>query len=65
MRKQEYINKKSKQKKEQWVFFDEINICLSLSLLTKIFINRTFNEERLEDNIRLVYACNPYRKKEF
>jgi hypothetical protein len=64
MRKQEYVDKKSKQRKEQWVFFDEINTCLSLSLLTEIFNNRTFNEESLEDNIRLIGACNPYRKKE-
>ena len=49
--------------KELWVFFDEINTCLSLSLLTEIFINRTFNREKLEDNIRLIGACNPYRKR--
>ena len=49
--------------KELWVFFDEINTCLSLSLLTEIFINRTFNGKILEDNIRLIGACNPYRKR--
>ena len=54
---------KKQEKKELWVFFDEINTCLSLSLLTEIFINRTFNGEKLEDNIRLVGACNPYRKR--
>ena len=63
-REQEYIDEKSKQRKELWVFFDEINTCLSLTLLTEIFINRTFKEERLEDNIRLIGACNPYRKKD-
>ena len=41
---------------------DEINTCLSLSLLTEIYINRTFNGEKLEDNIRLIGACNPYRR---
>ena len=49
--------------KELWVFFDEINTCLTLSLLTEIFINRTFNGEKLEKNIRLIGACNPYRKR--
>ena len=49
--------------KELWVFFDEINTCLSLSLLTEIFTKRTFNGEKLEDNIRLIGACNPYRKR--
>ena len=57
--------KKNKDKgKELWVFFDEINTCLSLSLLTEIFINRRFNGKILEDNIRLIGACNPYRKRE-
>ena len=46
-----------------WVFFDEINTCLSFSLLTEIFINRTYNGEKMGDNIRLLGACNPYRKK--
>ena len=43
--------------------FDEINTCLSLSLLTEIFNNRTFNGEKLENNIRLIGACNPYRMR--
>ena len=62
-KKQEYINEKKNIKKELWVFFDEINTCLSLSLLTEIFINRTFNGEKLEENIRLIGACNPYRRR--
>ncbi len=52
-----------KNEKELWVFFDEINICLSFSLFTEIFINRTFNGEKLEENIRLIGACNPYRRR--
>jgi MoxR-like ATPase len=57
--------KKVKEKlgKELWLFFDEINTCLSLSLITEIFINRTYNGKKLEDNIRLIGACNPYRKR--
>jgi hypothetical protein len=49
--------------KELWIFFDEINTCLSMSLLTEIFINRTYNGNKLYDNIRLIGACNPYRKR--
>ena len=60
---QDYSNDKQVGKKELWVFFDEINTCLSLSLLTEIFIKRTFNGDKLEDNIRLIGACNPYRKR--
>ena len=54
---------KENKNKEIWVFFDEINTCLSLSLLTEIFINRTYNGEQLSENIRLIGACNPYRKR--
>ena len=61
----EYIDREKKLKKELWIFFDEINTCLSLSLLTEIFINRTFNGEKLENNIRLIGACNPYRRRIF
>ena len=58
------INEETKDKKDEiWVFFDEINTCLSLSLLTEIFINRTYNGEKLNENIRLIGACNPYRKR--
>ena len=58
------INKEANHIEDEiWVFFDEINTCQSLSLLTEIFINRTFNGEKVNDNIRLIGACNPYRKR--
>ena len=34
-----------------------------MSLLTEIFINREYNGKKLCDNIRLIGACNPYRKR--
>ena len=58
------INEKAKScQGELWVFFDELNTCDSLSLITEIFINRTYGRKKLEENIRLIGACNPYRKK--
>ena len=58
------MNSRAKYKKnELWVLFDEINTCSSFSLLTEIFINRTFNGEKLEDNIKLIGACCPYRRR--
>ena len=65
IKKMNEINKeaKNKSKEEMWVFFDEINTCLSFSLLIEIFINRTYNGEKISDNIRLIGACNPYRKR--
>ena len=52
-----------KMDKELWVFFDEMNTCLSLSLLTDIFINRNCNGNKINDKIRLIGACNPYRRR--
>ena len=63
--KMEEMNSKAeKQNKELWVFFDQINTCLSLCLLTEIFTNKTFNGKPLNNNIRLIGACNPYRKRQ-
>ena len=64
LKKMNEINSKAKgNNREVWVFFDEINTCDSLALINEIFINRTYNGKKLEDNIRLIGACNPYRKK--
>ena len=63
--KMKEINEEARKKKDEiWLFFDEMNTCLSLlSLLTEIFMNRTFNGEIINKNIRLIGACNPYRKR--
>ena len=49
--------------KELWIFFDDMNTCLSLTLLTEIFINKEYNGKKISDNIRLIGAYNPYRKR--
>ena len=61
----DYIENKANEKKDEelWIFFDEINTCLSLSLLTEIFIKRTYNGKSINDNIRLIGACKPYRRR--
>ena len=57
------INEETKYIKDEiWVLFDEINACQSLLLLTEIFNNRTYNGVILNENIRLIGACTPYRK---
>ena len=64
-KKMSEINEKAKGLKENlWVFFDELNTCDSFALLTEIFINRSFEGEKLSSNIRIIGACNPYRKRE-
>jgi len=63
--KMDEINKEAKGKKGKdfWVLFDEINTCNSLGLLNEIFINRSYDGTKIEDNIRLIGTCNPYRLK--
>ena len=55
--------KLKKEDKDLWIFFDEMNTCLSLAILTEIFINRNYNGKKISDNIRLIGSCNPYRKR--
>jgi len=55
--------KKDKENKEFLVLFDEINTCNSLGLINEIFINRSYNGTKIEENIRLIRTCNPYRSK--
>ena len=60
------INDKAKNiKKELWILFDEINTCSSFSMVKEIFINRTYNGKKLENNIRLIGTCNPFRQKRY
>lgn len=61
--KMEHVNEIAKTKNELWVFFEELNTCDSLALLTEIFINRTYEGAPLQDNIKIIWACNPYIKK--
>ena len=59
------INKEAgKLNDNLWVFFDELNTCDSLSLLTEIFINRSFQGTKLAKNIKILGACNPYRLRD-
>ena len=53
---------KSKNKNELiWVFFDEINTCNSLGLITEIMCNHTYLGKKINDNFIFIGACNPYR----
>ena len=62
--KMKEINEKAKRQnfQEIWINFNEINNSSSFSLIKEIFINRTYNGNKINDNIRLIGVCNPYRK---
>ena len=58
------INEKAKlTQNETWVYFVHINTCSSFSLIKEVFVNRTFNGEKLNDKIRLIGSCYPYMIK--
>ena len=49
------------KKRKIWIFFDEINTCNSMGLLTEIFCNNSIYGEPLDERYRYIAACNPYR----
>ena len=44
-----------------WVFFDEINTCNSLGLITEIMCRHTYLGKKINENFVFFGACNPYR----
>ena len=47
-----------------WVFFDEINTCNSMGLLSEIFYNHSYYVKKLDNKLTFIAACNPYRLKQ-
>ena len=48
--------------KKIWVFFDEINTCKSMGLISEIMCKHTYQGNPLPKNIVFIAACNPYRQ---
>ena len=44
-----------------WVFFDEINTCESLGLLSEIMLKKTMNGKKIKNKFVFLASCNPYR----
>ena len=44
-----------------WIFFDEINTCNSMGLLTEIMCNNSIYGQPLDKRYIFIAACNPYR----
>ncbi|CAG8503791.1 15158_t:CDS:10 [Dentiscutata erythropus] len=61
----DFMNKAQKKADngELWLFFDEINTCNHTGLLANIITHRAFDGKLLHPNIKLLSACNPYRKR--
>ena len=52
---------KKLEEQKIWVFFDEINSCNSMGLLTEILNNRTYLGNKIPKKFVFLAACNPYR----
>ena len=62
--KRENYLKEQKEKLEEkkiWVFFDELNTCNSMGLITEIMCKRTMHGKPLPDDLVFLGAVNPYR----
>ena len=53
--------KKRLDKQKIWVFFDEINSCNSMGLLTEILCKKTYLGNKIPKKFVFLAACNPYR----
>ena len=49
------------EKRNLWIFLDEINTCNSLGLISEMICKHSCNGIPLPDNIVFIGACNPYR----
>ena len=57
----EEVIEEKREKELTWIFFDEINTCNSLGLITEIMCNHTYLGKKINDNFVFLGACNPYR----
>ena len=53
--------KKQIDEEKIWVFFDEINSCNSMGLLTEILCKKTYLGNKIPKKFVFLAACNPYR----
>ena len=60
---QEVNNGNNNSNDKIWVFFDEINTCNSMGLLSEIFYKHTYYGKKLNNRLTFIGACNPYRLK--
>ena len=44
-----------------WVFFDEFNTSMCMGSVVEMVVSRSLEGQRIEDNVVLAAACNPYR----
>ncbi|ETO14009.1 hypothetical protein RFI_23362, partial [Reticulomyxa filosa] len=64
MKKMEEMKKKqSERDREQWIFLDEINTSPDIGWLNELVCNHTLDGVKIPEGIKIIAACNPYRKR--
>ena len=58
-------NVNSKQQIETVLFFDEANTTEAIGLIKEIMCDRRMNGTRISKSLKLIAACNPYRRFSF
>eukprot|EP01083_Nonionella_stella_P073155 197581_1 len=61
----EQIRKQHEMQKTNylWIFFDEINTSPDIGYFKEIVCDQYFDGEALPSNMKVIAACNPYRKR--
>ena len=49
------------EEKKIWVFFDDINTCKSMGLISELICKHTYQGNPIPENVVFIAACNPYR----
>ena len=62
IKKEKYLADQIYEEKKLWVFFDELNTCKSMDLLSEIICKHSYQGKKLPENIVFIGAVNPYRK---
>ncbi|ETO06596.1 hypothetical protein RFI_30799 [Reticulomyxa filosa] len=54
---------RGESKIEQWIFLDEINTSPDIGWFNELVCNRTVDGVQIAREIKIIAACNPYRKR--
>ncbi|ETO32802.1 hypothetical protein RFI_04311, partial [Reticulomyxa filosa] len=60
---EEMKKKQNKRDREQWIFLDEINTSPDIGWLNELVCNHTLDGVKIPEDIKVIAACNPYRKR--
>ncbi|ETO05189.1 hypothetical protein RFI_32210 [Reticulomyxa filosa] len=60
---EEMKKRQNERDREQWIFLDEINTSPDIGWLNELVCNHTLDGVKIPEGIKVIAACNPYRKR--